>query len=109
MFAVAVTLLVVWGLLDMALTVLRVVSVSFPLLMGHIGFVLMFSRRFTIGDWVLVGDHEGVVTDITIMNTRLKSFDGESITIPNDVVSNQPITNRTEQGWDRTKCTAYSI
>ncbi|PSP27114.1 hypothetical protein BRC65_07710 [Halobacteriales archaeon QH_2_65_14] len=33
MFAVAVTLLVVWGLLDMALTVLRVVSVSFPLLM----------------------------------------------------------------------------
>jgi hypothetical protein len=30
LFAVAVTLLVVWGLLDMALTVLRVVSVSFP-------------------------------------------------------------------------------
>jgi len=77
--------------------------------MGHIGFVLMFSRRFTIGHWVLVGDHEGIVTDITIMNTRLKSFDGESIIIPNDVVSNQPITNRTEQGCDRTKYTAYSI
>jgi small-conductance mechanosensitive channel len=62
------------------------------------GFVLMFSRPFTIGDWVAIGDNQGIVTDITIMNTRLKNFDGESIIIPNDTVSNQPITNRSEQG-----------
>jgi small-conductance mechanosensitive channel len=62
------------------------------------GFVLMFSRPFTIGDWVAVGDNEGIVTDITIMNTRLKNFDGESIIMPNDTVSNRPITNRSEQG-----------
>lgn len=62
------------------------------------GFVLMFSRPFTIGDWVQVGDDEGFVTDITIMNTRLQSVDGESIVIPNDKVNNQSITNRSEQG-----------
>lgn len=62
------------------------------------GFVLMFSRPFTLGDWVEVGDQEGIVTDITIMNTRLLNFDGESIVIPNDTVSNQAITNRSEQG-----------
>jgi small-conductance mechanosensitive channel len=62
------------------------------------GFVLMFSRPFTIGDWVEVGGNEGIVTGITIMNTRLQNFDGESIVIPNDTVSNQPITNRSTNG-----------
>ncbi len=62
------------------------------------GFVLMFSRPFTIGDWVEVGDHEGIVTDITVLNTRLQNFDGEAIVIPNDTVSNRALTNRSEQG-----------
>ncbi len=67
------------------------------------GFVLMFSRPFTLGDWVEVGDHEGIVTSITIMNTRIKNFDGEAVVIPNDIVSNRPITNRTHQGHLRTR------
>jgi small-conductance mechanosensitive channel len=62
------------------------------------GFVLMFSRPFTIGDWVRVGDQEGIVTDITIFNTRLENFDGEFVVIPNDTVSNQAITNRSQKG-----------
>lgn len=62
------------------------------------GFVLMFSRPFTIGDWVEVGDDEGIVTEITIMNTRMRNFDGESIVIPNDIVSNHAVVNRSEQG-----------
>jgi small-conductance mechanosensitive channel len=62
------------------------------------GFVLMFSRPFTIGDWVEIGSHEGIVTNITIMNTRLRNFDGESIVIPNDIASNRAVTNRSEQG-----------
>jgi small-conductance mechanosensitive channel len=65
------------------------------------GFVLMFSRPFTIGDWVEIGDEEGVVTDITIVNTRLENFDGEAVVIPNDRVANQPITNRSERGHYR--------
>jgi len=40
------------------------------------GFVLMFSRPFTIGDWVAIGDDEGIVAEITIVNTRLENFDG---------------------------------
>jgi small-conductance mechanosensitive channel len=67
------------------------------------GFVLMFSRPFTIGDWVEIGDDEGIVTDITIVNTRLENFDGETIVIPNDRVSNQSIVNRSERGHLRLK------
>jgi Small-conductance mechanosensitive channel len=62
------------------------------------GFVLMFSRPFTIGDWVEIDDEEGIVTKITIMNTRLKNFDGETIVIPNDSVTSAAITNRSERG-----------
>jgi len=62
------------------------------------GFVLMFSRPFTIGDWIVVGEDEGIVTDITIFNTRLENFDGEFIIIPNDRVADQPLTNRSQKG-----------
>jgi small-conductance mechanosensitive channel len=62
------------------------------------GFVLMFSRPFEIGDWVQIGDREGIVTDITIVTTRIQTFDGEYVMLPNDEVSGQPITNRTRKG-----------
>ncbi|WP_123533696.1 mechanosensitive ion channel family protein [Halosimplex salinum] len=62
------------------------------------GFVLMFSRPFTIGDWVQVGDEEGIVTDITIFNTRLENFDGEFVVLPNDSVADRAITNRSQKG-----------
>ncbi|SFK85508.1 Small-conductance mechanosensitive channel [Halogranum rubrum] len=62
------------------------------------GFVLMFSRPFEIGDWIVVGDKEGTVTDITIFNTRLQTFDGEYVILPNDEVSSDAIVNRTRKG-----------
>lgn len=62
------------------------------------GFVLMFSRPFEIGDWVQIGDEEGFITDITIMNTHLRNFDGEYVVVPNDNVTNDAITNRTREG-----------
>jgi small-conductance mechanosensitive channel len=62
------------------------------------GFVLMFSRPFEIGDWIEVGDHEGIVTDITVVNTRIQTFDGEYVMIPNDVVSSESLVNRSRKG-----------
>jgi len=62
------------------------------------GFVLMFSRPFEIGDWVEIGDQEGVVTDITIMNTRLENFNGEVVYLPNDRVNERAIVNRSRRG-----------
>ncbi|WP_247002018.1 mechanosensitive ion channel family protein [Halosolutus gelatinilyticus] len=62
------------------------------------GFVLMFDRPFEIGDWIAVEDDEGVVTDISIVNTRLKTFDGEYVMIPNDVISSSMVTNRSKRG-----------
>ncbi|MFD1569130.1 mechanosensitive ion channel family protein [Halorubrum laminariae] len=61
------------------------------------GFVLMFSRPFEVGDWVEVGDHEGTVTEISIMSTRLRSFDGEMVTLPNDDVRAGSIVDRSRR------------
>ncbi|ELY48331.1 mechanosensitive ion channel family protein [Natronorubrum sulfidifaciens] len=62
------------------------------------GFVLMFDRPFEIGDWIEVEDHEGIVTDISIVNTRVQSFDGEYIMIPNDLISSSMVMNRSKRG-----------
>ena len=61
------------------------------------GFVLMFSRPFEVGDWVEIGDHEGTVTEISIMSTRIRSFDGEVITMPNDAVRSTSIVDRSRR------------
>ncbi|WP_455449448.1 mechanosensitive ion channel family protein [Natrinema thermotolerans] len=62
------------------------------------GFVLMFARPFEIGDWIEVEGDEGIVTDISIVNTRVRSFDGEYIMIPNDVIASSMVTNRSKRG-----------
>lgn len=61
------------------------------------GFVLMFSRPFEVGDWVAIGDYEGTVTEIAIANTRLRSFDGEVITISNDEVRSSVVVDRSHR------------
>ncbi|WP_266076646.1 mechanosensitive ion channel family protein [Haladaptatus caseinilyticus] len=62
------------------------------------GFMLMFSRPFEIGDWVEIEEREGIVTDISIVNTRIQTFDGEFVMIPNEVVGGSTITNRSRKG-----------
>jgi len=62
------------------------------------GFVLMFARPFEIGDWVQIGEREGRVTEISIVNTRIQTFDGEYAMIPNDTVGSSEIVNRTRKG-----------
>ena len=62
------------------------------------GFVLMFARPFEIGDWVEIGDREGIVTEISIVNTRIQTFDGEYAMIPNDTVGASEVINRTRKG-----------
>ncbi|GAB6880558.1 mechanosensitive ion channel family protein [Halorubrum gandharaense] len=61
------------------------------------GFVLMFARPFEIGDWVLVDGMEGTVTDITIMHTRIRTFDGETVVFPNQLVNKQRVKNYSDR------------
>ncbi|GAA0258686.1 mechanosensitive ion channel family protein [Halobaculum roseum] len=62
------------------------------------GFVLMFSRPFELGDWVEIDGEEGIVADITVINTRIRTAGGEVVVIPNDRVANATVSNRTRLG-----------
>lgn len=62
------------------------------------GFVVLFSRPFDLGDWVVIGDEEGIVTDISVFNTQIRTFDEEYVMIPNDIVTDTEVRNRTRKG-----------
>jgi small conductance mechanosensitive channel len=62
------------------------------------GFVVLFSRPFEVGDWVKIEDHEGTVREITIVNTRIQTFDGETVMVPNDIVTGTQVVNRSREG-----------
>lgn len=61
------------------------------------GMVLMLSRPIEIGDWIVTGDDRGIVTHITIVNTRIRSPNGEHIIIPNSKLANRTIRNRSHE------------
>ncbi len=62
------------------------------------GFVLMFSRPFEVGDWVEIGEDGGTVTDIAMMNTRIRTANGEELVVPSDRVREETIINKDWQG-----------
>ncbi|WP_299235060.1 mechanosensitive ion channel family protein [Natronomonas sp.] len=57
------------------------------------GFVILFARPFEVGDWIRVADWEGIVTDITIYNTQVRTFDEEHVLVPNDTVTENEVVN----------------
>lgn len=58
------------------------------------GIVLLFSRPFKVGDWIQVGETEGTVRRITIVNTIMQTPRDEEVVIPNDVIGEKTIKNK---------------
>ncbi len=67
------------------------------------GILMMFSRPFDLEDWVQISEFSGIVTDISIIHTKMETFDGEEIAIPNSLVSSSPINNISRRGQLRVK------
>ncbi len=59
------------------------------------GLVLMYSRAFRPGDVIRVGEVEGIVTELNLLSTKLRTILSEEITLPNAVVLGTPIQNYT--------------
>jgi moderate conductance mechanosensitive channel len=47
------------------------------------GFFIIFEDQFSVGDFVRIGAFEGVVEEIGLRTTKIKSFTGELHTLPN--------------------------
>jgi len=61
------------------------------------GLIIMFSDRLSLGDHIRVGDHEGKILDITLINMILQNEDSDMVIIPNAVVFSSVIINQSKQ------------
>lgn len=65
------------------------------------GIILSFNRPFDVNDTVEVGGNFGKVKALEFRYTKLKTFDGKDVYIPNSDVLTEPVTNFTEDGFFR--------
>ncbi|MBA2862856.1 mechanosensitive ion channel family protein [Methanococcus maripaludis] len=57
------------------------------------GIFLYFDKPLKIGDSVEIGTSSGIVNDIKMMSTRIRTWDGVLVRIPNEKVFNSEIIN----------------
>ena len=56
-------------------------------------FAILFDKPFKVGDFIVVGEHKGVVQKMGIKTTRLKSLGGEEIVISNKELTSARLQN----------------
>ncbi|MCL5885330.1 MAG: mechanosensitive ion channel family protein [Deltaproteobacteria bacterium] len=56
-------------------------------------FTILFDRPFEIGDFVVVGEHMGVIERFGIKTTRIASLDGEQIVVSNKDLTDSRVRN----------------
>jgi small-conductance mechanosensitive channel len=65
------------------------------------GIILVFNRPFSLGDTITINDNIGVVKELTFRTTKLKTFDGKDVYIPNSDIITNTLYNHTEDGFLR--------
>ena len=66
-------------------------------------FALLADKSIRIGEWIKVGDSEGVVEAIGMRTTKIRAFNHSLVTVPNQLVANTPIENFSRRGIRRIK------
>ncbi len=68
------------------------------------GLILLAQRPVRVGDWIAVGEHEGIVRNIMSVSTEIETFDKASIIIPNSELVSNSLVN-----WTHTDTTVRVI
>ena len=66
-------------------------------------FALMIDRPFTVGDAINVGGIEGTIVKLGFRSTRLQTFDGSLVTVPNRLLTSQSLENLSDRRQRRAK------
>jgi MscS family membrane protein len=67
------------------------------------GFAILSDNMFKIGDWIRVGDVEGIVEDIGMRTTKIRAFDKRLIILPNATIANSAVDNFSRRDRRRIK------
>ncbi len=62
------------------------------------GILIMFEKSFITGDFIDITGFQGIVEDIRIRSTSIKTFDGRVITVPNSTFTSNAIINYSRTG-----------
>lgn len=65
------------------------------------GFLLMITKPFKIGDYIISNGVEGTVSQISILHTRLDSVTNQAIFIPNGLAINAVVVNNSQNAERR--------
>jgi small-conductance mechanosensitive channel len=60
------------------------------------GMILMFNNQFSIGDIVKIGQHQGRIVNISLLNLQIINDDDDMIFIPNTSVLSLDVVNYTK-------------
>lgn len=65
------------------------------------GVIILLMRPFRVGDYIQASGHEGWVSEIRIFNTILRTFDHQSVIIPNTELATATLVNYTKEKYRR--------
>jgi len=57
------------------------------------GIFIFIEQPFRIGDWIEWDGHSGIVKDIQLRVTRVRTFDNETLTVPNSALTDNVLKN----------------
>lgn len=83
------------GLLVTSTVLSAIIGLALQDMLGNIvaGLALQLERPFSVGDWVFVAAHEGVVTQLNWRTLTLRTRDNHEVIVPNAAVAKAEIVN----------------
>jgi small-conductance mechanosensitive channel len=63
------------------------------------GLFVVYSKALKTGDWVKVNETEGEVLDVGLLAAKIRTIEGQEVTIPNSVLVSTSTTNYTRLGF----------
>jgi len=61
------------------------------------GLILLVERPVKVGDWVVVGNHEGIIHRLNVRATEIMTFQNASVIVPNSQILSSAVVNWTHK------------
>jgi small-conductance mechanosensitive channel len=73
------------------------------------GLMVLYARSYRVGEFVAIGETEGVVTEMGALATKLRTMRREEITIPNGAMATEKLVNYTRLAADKGMLLSISL